>query len=125
MMIQDKYSSEMRELLAELAKAVRRHDLNPSPQSMLALRESADVAQALVDRIGAEEKADSERAVLWSFNFVGGGFNSVMAVSRNVAIAAAKAAYQRPNRVIDVNSFKAHRTPEEVAAYHKSLPLMD
>jgi len=61
--------------------------------------------------------------VLWSFTFVGGGFNSIVAITYLEAITKAKMMFH-PHE-IDPRSFKSHVTKESQNAYYKSLPLMD
>jgi hypothetical protein len=63
--------------------------------------------------------------VLWSFTFIGGGFNQVYAVTKDEALAQARRELPTLANQIDENSFKALRTRDEQDAYYAAFPNMD
>lgn len=62
-----------------------------------------------------------DRPCLWSFAFLPEGGNSVHATTLENAIKVARETYSELASRIDPKSFRAHRTPEEVRAYHESI----
>jgi len=79
-----------------------------------------DVAELLNERI------------LWTFNFIGGGWNAVTAVTLEEAIQMAKEQYESVrgdrnvcNLKVDVKSFRSYRTKKDQSNYYKNQPLMD
>jgi hypothetical protein len=65
----------------------------------------------------------AHEAILWSFNFAGGGYNSVFAATLDEAICQASITFKGMS--IQPGSFKPHRTKASQDAYYASLPLMD
>lgn len=72
-----------------------------------------------------DTKALANEEILFSFNFVGGGFNSVTAKTLDEAKLKATHEFGNNGHVPDTRTFKAHRTKASRDAYWKSLPLMD
>lgn len=60
--------------------------------------------------------------VLWSFNFVEGGFNSVIAITYLEAITKAKLTF--PTHEVDPRSFQSHVTKEAQNAYYNYTTVL-
>lgn len=63
--------------------------------------------------------------ILWTFNFVGEGFNQVYASNRQEAVLKAKAEFPTLANKIDAKSFRAIRSQKAQNEYYASFPLMD
>lgn len=59
---------------------------------------------------------------LWSFNWQGGGYNSVIAPTRKAAIKQIAKEFGNCNLVADLSTL---RHQKDVEAYHRSLPFWD
>ena len=63
--------------------------------------------------------------ILYSFAWIGGGYNQVYANNKSEIPQAIKEQIGNVKLKIDMGSVKAHTTREQMDAYWKSIPYLD
>jgi hypothetical protein len=62
---------------------------------------------------------------LYSFNWIGGGYNSVNAPDLKTAYKEIERRFSGCSLKVDKTSIKSHKTQAQKDAYYKSLPYWD